>query len=274
MMESEDTFLVHETQSPESEELNHIDKIVGVVTEPSATFTTIAKFPAKTIDWLLPIFILLIIAAASVALSTRNPIIKAQIKEQARGNIEKALKEQVDKGSITQAEAADRLEKGEKQLEYIGTPMGTLFQSLSILLIGFIVFFVIGGYYLLASKIFLKSSINYKQVLVANGFSAYITAVGMILGTGLTFFLDRQLGDISISSLLGYKGKDFLSFVLARLDIMLIWSYFIFSIGLAKFSKAEKTTGYYIVVFASWLGWSGLFFGLSKLFPMFSRLGG
>ena len=48
--------------TPESEEmeLNHSDKMIGVITEPTSTFSKIAKFPPKTMDWFLPMLKVLV----------------------------------------------------------------------------------------------------------------------------------------------------------------------------------------------------------------------
>ncbi|HSP88840.1 MAG TPA: hypothetical protein VLN45_11945, partial [Ignavibacteriaceae bacterium] len=43
------------------EELSHTDKMIGIFSEPSATYEKIARFPVRTIDWLMPFLLLLFI---------------------------------------------------------------------------------------------------------------------------------------------------------------------------------------------------------------------
>ena len=140
MPENEDPIRESGEGINKQEELSHTDKLTGVFTEPSVTFAEVAKYPPKTMDWLLPIFLLLVITSITMGLVMTNPAIKAQTKDKARADMEKSLSEKVSKGTITQSQASDQMEQGEKTLEYIGSPIGLVLQSVSILFIGFIIF--------------------------------------------------------------------------------------------------------------------------------------
>ena len=62
-------------------ELNHSDKLVGVFTEPTKTFERMAKFPLKTVDWLLPLILLIIVAVLANFVVMSNPTIRYNVIE-------------------------------------------------------------------------------------------------------------------------------------------------------------------------------------------------
>ncbi|MBU2444601.1 MAG: hypothetical protein KJ666_03370 [Bacteroidetes bacterium] len=82
-------------------ELSHTDKLVGVFSEPTATFGKMAKFPQKTSDWIVPILVVIVIAILSQVVMMNNPAIKASIMEKQMERFEKQFKESVDKGQMT-----------------------------------------------------------------------------------------------------------------------------------------------------------------------------
>ena len=54
-------------------ELSHTDKLVGVFAEPQSMFSKIAKFQAKTSDWLIPVFVVIVVAILSQFVMLSNP---------------------------------------------------------------------------------------------------------------------------------------------------------------------------------------------------------
>jgi hypothetical protein len=63
-MDNQDT-IQPEQPTNEIEELSHTDKIVGVISEPSNLFSKLAILSTKATDWLLPLFLLIIVAIVS-----------------------------------------------------------------------------------------------------------------------------------------------------------------------------------------------------------------
>ena len=66
-------------------ELNHTDKILGIFTEPVKTFETTAKFPVRTIDWLLPVFLFVLFLAFQQVIYHSNPNTAYQLRQQRSG---------------------------------------------------------------------------------------------------------------------------------------------------------------------------------------------
>jgi len=133
------------------EELSHSDKMIGIFTEPSSTFEKIAKFPVKTIDWLLPILLLLLVISLTQILVMSNEEIAYQVKQKQ----EKSINEMVEKRVLTREQADQQIEQSEK---FSKSPLGWIFQTIGIFIFGFIVFFFVALIYFLFAKLALKGN--------------------------------------------------------------------------------------------------------------------
>ena len=255
----------------ENEPLNFFDKATGIITEPGRVFENIATTPKKTSDWLTPFFLILIFAAISVAIVMQNSIIKEEVKSKARDKMEKAFDKQVANGTMTRAEAVEMQEKAEKGLDIIGTVPGMIIQTISVLFVGGMVFFIIAAYFFLISKLFIKAPFGFEDVLVAYGMSGYITVINIIICIILAFIYDRQFESASLASLMNIQENGIAKFLLSKVDIFTIWAYAVFTIGLTKLSKGKSYVAYAIIVFGSWFVWSGLYFLAFKYIPFLNR---
>lgn len=254
-----------------NEPLSFFDKVTGIITEPGKVFENISDTKAKSADWLVPFFLILMFATASVLIVMQNSIIKEDVKSKARHKIEQAFEKQVANGTMTKAEAQDGIEKAEKGLDIIGTIPGMIIQTISVTFVGGIVFFIIVAYFFLVSKIFVKSPLNFEAFLVAYGMSGYISMLNIIVCVILAFVFDRQFESASLASLLNITENGIAKFLLSKVDPFTIWMYIVFTIGLTKLSKAKSYVAYAIVVFGSWFIWSGLYFTAMKYVPFLNR---
>ena len=101
-------------ESPQLEELDHSDKMIGVFTEPGKTFDAAAKNPPKAMDWLIPVISFLVIAIISNFILFQNPEIKLQFDEMLDkqvAKIEAQLDEKVQNGEMTESEKEAALEQ-------------------------------------------------------------------------------------------------------------------------------------------------------------------
>jgi hypothetical protein len=259
---------------PGEEELSHSDKIIGIITEPAATYEKTAKFPSRTIDWLLPLSLILIIVAITRFVVLSNPNIYFAQKQQQTEHMEKVFNQMVASGKMTKEQAQDQMDKALDRMDKARTPMGYIFQFISIIILGSIIFFIVTTVFFLFSKFIFKGDGNYSSALVANGLSIYIGIIEVIIASVLSIILGRMISDVSIASLAQMNTSSFGGFLLSKLDIINIWGYIIVSIGLAKMFKASSTAKYYIMVFGLWIGWSILIWGLTKAVPFLSFFGG
>jgi len=249
-------------------ELSFSDKIVGVFTEPGNTFKQIAAFPLKTSDWLLPVLFLYILVSLSVVVSMQNPILKSESRKQQMVEVEKQLKN----SGLSEEQIQQQLDQMEQRMETMEGPTGYVISSVSIFVFGFIFFFIISGFYFLFCKFILKGDGSFKSVLVVSGLTSYIAMLQVILITILSIAFDKWFRDVSVASFLGMEKTEFVGFLLSKLDIITIWVYAVMGIGLAKMFKSEDTKKYVIMVFAVWIGWSIMAFGLSKAVPFLGFL--
>jgi hypothetical protein len=254
------------------EELSHSDKMIGIFTEPTATFEKIAKYPLKTIDWFLPAFIIFLVISVTQVLLNSNKAIHSQIVEKQMTKMEKNLDKAVAEGKMSADDKAKRLDAIQAQMENYGT-LQIVFTFVGVLLGGFIMFFILNGIFYLFVKFALKGDGGYNSVLVASGLTFYIGMLGVIVATMLSFAFGRMMQDVSVASFLDSDRSTIVGFILAKLDVFAIWGYIVLSIALAKLFKSADTLKYYITVFGIWILGGLLFFLLAKAIPFLAYFG-
>ncbi|MBI5731315.1 MAG: YIP1 family protein [Ignavibacteriales bacterium] len=254
-------------------EMSHTDKLVGVFSEPSGTFSKMSKFPPKTADWVIPILIVIVIAILSQILMMNNPIIKAAIMEKQMAAVEKSLNDAVAKGQMTQAQADQRLESTRDSMEQ-GGAVQIIIISAGIPFGIFLFFFIVSGVYLILAKFVLKGEGTYKEAMVAYGLPHYITAIQMIIMVIAALAMNKLFTGTSVADFIGTEKNTIAGFLLGKLDVFSIWFYVVFGIGLAKMFKSNNSQKYIISVIAVWLGFGLIFFALAKSVPFLSFLAG
>ncbi len=276
-MENEDTLSAQPSAEPtESEpetELSHSDKLIGIFTEPSKTYERIAQFPPKTIDWFLPVIIMLVLVIISQFLIMSNKQIYFQIQQKQMDRIEKSFKEMVAKGQMTQDQANQRLNEMQSRMGQGISTVQMIIMPVSVLIFGFIMFFIMAGIYYLFVKFALKGEGTYASVLVASGLTSYIAMIQIFLAAILAFILGRALGDTSLAAFLDTERTTFLGFIFSKLDIFSIWIYIVLSIGLAKMFKSATTGKYYLVVFGIWLIGGLIIYFITQAIPFLRFFG-
>ncbi len=254
-------------------ELSHTDKLVGVFTEPVKTFSKISNFPSKTVDWIIPILIVIVLVILSQFLMLSNPEIKRQQQEKMLQKVEQQFDEAVKKGQMTREQADTQLQTMEENMG-----QGNVFQTIGIIVgvpVGmFIVFFVVTGFFFLVTKYGLQSDITYSGVMVSYGLSMYIAAIETIVMAIAALAMSKFLTGVSVADLFGIEKNTISGFFLGKLNVFSIWFYTVFAIGLAKFSKSDDIKKYIISIILIWLVMSFLLFLLGKQFPFLSSFGG
>ncbi|HMU42942.1 MAG TPA: YIP1 family protein [Ignavibacteriaceae bacterium] len=263
-----------QVETSTEQELSHSDKMIGVFTEPAVTFEKVSNFPARTVDWALPMFILLVLVALSQILMMSNSEISFQMKEKARQNIEKSFADAVKNGQMTQSQADEQIDKIMDQMEQGRGAIGMVIQTVSIFVIGFIFFFIISAIYFFFSKIVLKGSGSYSSALVASGLTSYISMIQIILAAILALVFGKLMSDISIATFISADKSTITGWFLAKLDPISIWAYIVVGIGLAKMFRSKSTINYIIMVLLVWILGSLIFFAISKAVPFLSFLNG
>ncbi|MBI9070909.1 MAG: YIP1 family protein [Melioribacteraceae bacterium] len=249
-------------------EIAHTDKLVGVFTEPSATFSDMAKTPAKAIDWLLPIIGIIVFTILSQYLLMSNPQIKYETIEKQMTKMEEAYKGMVDGGTMTQEQADQALEAARTQMENMsGGGIQVVLSGVGILFVTFILFFVLAGVYFLLVKFVLSGDGTYASAMVAYGLPYYVLILQVIVIVILSLSMNRMFTGVDVASFLDMDKSTFVGFLVSRLDIFSIWFYALISIGFAKMFKSESTVKYFILIFGLWLGFGIVFHFITKAVP-------
>lgn len=251
----------------EEKELSHLDKLIGIFTEPVKTFEKISLFPPKTIDWFLPFFLLLLVISVSQIVRMSNPIIKSEMQEKQIQQIEKSLDEAVKRGEITRQDANQRMETIQNQMSEAKMGSIILFQTISIFVIGFIFFLIVCGVYFIFAKFIFKDNGTYSGVLVASGLTSYIGILQIIVVTILSLLFSKFFQDTSLTSFLSIERTTLVGILLSKIDPFSIWAYSITSIGIAKMFKSNNLLKYFILIFGLWIGWGLIVFLLGNILP-------
>jgi hypothetical protein len=271
-MNPADTNDINEqTNSPEiqaEEELSHSDKMIGVFTEPSKTFGQTAKFPTRNKDWVIPILILFILIGVTRSISMMNEEVFLEAKQEQIERVEKMMED----GTLNEEQGNQAIDGVNSQMEMMRGPLGWVINIASVLIFGFIFFFIIVGIYFLFVKFLLNGVGTYASALVANGLTGYITIVQAIIAAILTMAFGSMLHDTSLASLLGSDKSTVEGWLFAKIDPVSIWAYIVLSIGFAKMFKSESTGKYYILVFGLWIIGGLLIFLVAQAVPFLSFL--
>jgi hypothetical protein len=277
-------------------ELSHSDKMIGVFTEPASTFSQTAIFPIRNKDWIIPILVLMILIGIFRSVSMLNEDVFLDAKQKQIERIEKMIQE----GTLTQERGEQALNNIDRQMNFMRGPVGWVINIVSVLIFGFIFFFIVAGIYFLFIKFLLKGEGTYASVLVANGLTAYITILQVIIAAILTMAFGTIVRDTSLAAMLNSDRSTFTGWLFAKIDPITIWAYIVLSIGFAKMFKAdltgkdqgkaflytfgllsfgitklfksESTGRYFVLVFYLWLVGGLLIFLIAKAVPFLSFL--
>ena len=252
----------------DQEELSHSDKMIGVFTEPANTFENVSKFPTRNKDWIIPIVILFLLIGITRSISMMNSEVFLNAKQEQIDRIEKM----VEDGTLTREQGDGALDGVNSQMEMMRGPLGWVINIVSVLIFGFIFFFIIVGIYFLFIKFLLKGEGKYASALVTNGLVGYISMIQVIIAAILTMALGTAVQDSSLASLTGQDKSTILGWVFAKVDPISIWAYVVLSIGFAKMFKSESAGKYYALVFGLWIIGGLLIFFVAQAVPFLSFL--
>ena len=187
-----------EPATNQEEELNHSDKMIGVFSEPVKTFEQTAKFPTRNKDWVIPILILLILIGVTKTISMMDEEVFLEAKQKQIENIEKLVAD----GTLTEEQGNEAIDRIDEQMQYMRGPVGWVINIVSVLIFGFIFFFIIAGIYFLFIKFLLRGDGTYASTLVASGLTGYITIIQVIVAAILTMAFSKVVEDTSLAALL------------------------------------------------------------------------
>jgi len=262
-MDSNDTTTSTEQTINGNGELSHSDKMIGVFSEPAKMFAHTSKFPPRNKDWVIPVLILFIVVALIRIIAMTNKEVYFEAKKQGIDRIEKM----VESGTLTREQGDEAIDGIDQQMEFMQGPIGWVITIATTLIFGFIIFFIIVGIYYLFIKYLLKGEGTFASTLVANGLTAYISILQIVIAGILTMLLGKMIMDTSLASLMGSDKTTLTGWLLAKVDPISIWAYIVLAIGFVKMFKSESTGKYYALVFGLWLIGMFILFQLAQAVP-------
>ena len=252
-----------EVDDDEELELSHTDKLVGVFTEPAATFSKMAEAEPKVKDWLIPLLILIVVVAATNFIFLSNPEIKYQAQEKQRA----ALEKMVDNGTLTQEQADQQMSFLESRGDVVA-----ITSAVSTVIFFLIFFFIIVGVFFLLVRFGLKGEGGYSTAMVAYGLPMYISILGTIIMVIIGMAMNKLLTGLNLAVFLDMKPSDSLgALLLSKIEPFSIWFYAVISIGFAKMFKSDSTGKYFALVFGLWIGFSIVIYFLAQAVPFFQN---
>jgi hypothetical protein len=256
----------------EEEELGLTDKMVGVLTEPGELFSTLSKLPIKTMDWVLPLIMVIVAVIAMQFITNSNPEIKANMVEKQMETIEKSMQEAVDKGQMTQQQADQQLDTIQEQMEKGGS-MQLIFGSIGAFIMVFLMFFIVAGVFLLLAKFALGGTGDYKSSMLAYGLPHYISVIQVIIMIVSAILFSKMFQDTSLGSYMGMEQDGILGWLMHKLDPFSIWFYAVVGIAYAKMFKSDNTMKYVVAILGMWIGFSLLMHFVAKAVPFLKWFG-
>jgi len=253
-------------EKEEEFELNHMDKLVGVFAEPAQTFEKIAAMPPKAIDWLIPLFLFIVVAVLSNAIIMSNPTIKYKVIEKQTVEMQKRFDKMVADGRMTR-EQADKAMDNARQMMESNSSAAIALRAVGTLISVAIIFFIIAWVFHIFVKLFLKGEGTYSNSLVAYGLPYYILIIQVILIVIASMVFNRIFADLSVSSFFNIDKSSLGGFLLSKVDPFLIWFYGVLAVALAKVHKSQNTQKYVILVYGMWIGFSVVMFFLARSIP-------
>ncbi len=258
-------------ENVQEEGLKHSDTLVGLFTEPGVTFEKMSFLPAKTIDWLIPTVLLIVVAIFSNYVMFSDPQIKYSMIEKQMEKISQNFDEMVAKGNMTQDVADEQLEKIRENMDKNVGGLSVM-QIVGTTIVVFLKLFVVSGVFLLIFKLFLKGSGDYKQSLVAFGLPAYITVIQVIVMVVAALLMKKMFSGFSIADFIDLDKGTYTGYLLSYLDPFAIWFYALASIGYAKLFKIS-TVKAYATVFGTWIGFTLIIFVIAQFIPFLKFFG-
>ncbi|PKL90132.1 MAG: hypothetical protein CVV23_01960 [Ignavibacteriae bacterium HGW-Ignavibacteriae-2] len=270
LQEQETPDLGHKPDEEEVE-ISHTDKLVGIFTEPGNTFSKMSHFPPKTSDWIIPILLVIVVAALSYVVLMSNPEIKYSVIEKQMTEMQKNLDEAVKSGGMTQEQADVQIERTREFMENQQS-MQLIITVISIVVFTFIVFFIVSAVFWAVSKFGLKGDGNYSSAMVSYGLPSYISILQIIVMVIAGMLLNRYMTGTSVAAFMDMEANaSIVGLLLSKVDPFSIWFYAIVSIGFAKMFKSKDTGKYFAMVFGLWIGFSIILYFIAQSFPFFKN---
>lgn len=246
----------------QSEPMSFLDKFIGVLVEPGKVFENVKVHGPKTVDWLVPILLLIIFTILSSWTIMQNPEIKAEIDAKQRLAIEENLNKAVKEGKMTQQQKEEQLEQIEK---FTKGPGMQIIQYISIAVFMFIFLFILSGVYFFVWNLVLKGRGNFAGAMSVYGLSSIISLIEVVIVAIVSLLMVKLINGISLAAFLDIEKGTTLIYVLSKINPFTFWWLYVIGVGLSKVFDVPKQKSL-IAIFALWL----IYVVIAKFIPFLS----
>lgn len=244
------------------EKLSFLDKMTGIFIEPSKVFESVKIYGPSTIDWFLPIVLLIVITISSNLVVTSNPDIKAEIDAISRKATTEALDKAVKEGKMTEQQKEEQLEQIEK---FSSGPVMKIIQYLSITVFTFVFMLIITAIYYLIWVLIFKGQGSYPHGLSVYGLSSFIMMLEVISVAVISLLMVKFLTGFHLAAFLEVERGTTLSYILSKINPFTFWWLYVIGIGLGKVYSVEKGKSL-VTIFVLWL----IYVVIGKFIPFLS----
>lgn len=251
-----------ELSGNQAEPMSFIDKFIGVLVEPSKVFENVKIHGSKTVDWLVPILLLIVFTILSSWTIMQNPEIKAEIDAKQRSAIEANLDKAVKEGKMTQQQKEEQLEQIEK---FTSGPGMQIIQYISIAVFMFIFLFILSGVYFFIWNFVLKGKGYFAGAMSVYGLSSIISLIEVVIVAIISLLMVKLINGINLAAFLDIEKGTTLSYVLSKVNPFTFWWLYVIGVGLSQVFEVPKQKSL-VAIFALWL----VYVVIAKFIPFLS----
>lgn len=246
--------------TPQELPMSFTGKAAGVFYRPSKVFESMMSSGVKFVDWFAPLAFMIIVAGITSFVQLKTPALRTQILQQRETAIEGAVRE----GKVSAKEGSQEEEMAE---ENIGTGAAStiVLRIFAVSVVLFIAFFVISLVWYLVGKFGLQGPVDYSRGMAVAGLSSWITGVGFIVALIISVLTSRLDGGLQLGMLVAMKPDNLTYLILSKLNLFMVWSLIVVSIGLGVFS-GKKGFRAAVWVFGISILWQALSIGFGRVF--------
>lgn len=245
-----------------AEEMNFLDKITGIFSEPKRVFENVKLYGPKPIDWVVPIFILIALTISSSLIVTSHPDIKAEIDATSKKATEEALDKAVKEGKISQQQKEEQLEQIEK---LTSSPIMKIVQYVSIAVFMLVFLFVLVAVYYFVWVFILKGQGSYAHGLSVYGLASFISMIEVIVVAIVSMITVKFVPGFNLLLLFDVEKGTTLSYILSKINPFTFWWLYVIGVGLSEVYSVDKSKSL-IAIFGLWL----VYVVIGKFIPFLS----
>ena len=243
------------TQAAPVKPMTFTEKLANIFAAPGELFENVRLTGKTTSNWLLPMFIMILVAVIMQQIVISNPSLADQTREMISKTTETRLQKAVQEGKMTPEQAQQAREQTEAFAQP-GSTISTVIRIVGILVVMPIVLFLISLVYWLVGKTAMSASAPYMKVVEVVGLTFLIGAVESIVTTVMMIGFDSLHATPSLALFVqNFSIENKLDLALAKVNVFTIWSLIVTSIGLSKLFQRDLPK-VLVLVFALWVLWS------------------